>query len=177
VPSVALAHLGCHDPHRWAAVAQCVGADAKTTAGDDVEPELPALQLASDDPAVGCRLPAPAGDPGFKPADPAAAAQQDAGVGFGHGTGAINSKLLRRLTRHKNPENTYHAEYEFYSLKASPAFAPNRLGPIVAHLKDEPGPRLRRRSVSLDSLGRVRVGLDHDAHLPVPAAAAPQAPP
>src|SRR4051794_22999949 len=38
-----------HDPHRWVA-ARRAGADAET-GGDDVEPELPSLQLAGDGPA------------------------------------------------------------------------------------------------------------------------------
>jgi len=41
----------CDDPHRWVAAAQCVGADAETD-GDNVEPKLPVLQLAVDEPAA-----------------------------------------------------------------------------------------------------------------------------
>src|SRR4051812_38361204 len=56
----------CDDPHRWVTAARRAGADAET-GRDEVDPELPALQLAGDGPAAGHRLPAPAGDPGFQP--------------------------------------------------------------------------------------------------------------
>jgi hypothetical protein len=60
------------------------GADAQT-GEDDVDPELPALQLTGDGPAAGRRFPAPGGDLGFQVAEPAAVAQQDARICFGPG--------------------------------------------------------------------------------------------
>src|SRR3954471_25062124 len=63
------------------------GADAET-GGNDVDPELPALPLAGDGPAAGDGSPPPADDPCFQAAEPAAVAQQDAGVGFGHAADA-----------------------------------------------------------------------------------------
>src|SRR3954468_1038665 len=69
------------------------GADAET-GGNDVDPELPAPQLAGDGPApgdgppAGHAPPAPADDPCFQAAEPAAVAQQDAGVGLGHAADA-----------------------------------------------------------------------------------------
>src|SRR3954464_8877835 len=57
----------CYNPYRWVTAARRAGADAETGGGEGGS-ELPALQLAGDDPASGRRLPAPAGDPGFQPA-------------------------------------------------------------------------------------------------------------
>jgi len=53
--------------------ARCAGTDAET-GGDNVEPELPPLQLTGNGPAAGRRLPPPASDPGFQTAEPAAVA-------------------------------------------------------------------------------------------------------
>jgi hypothetical protein len=55
------------------------GADPQP-GGDDIDAELPALQLAGDDPAARCRLPASAGDPGL---EAAAVAQQLARLNLG----------------------------------------------------------------------------------------------
>src|SRR4051812_2187156 len=48
-------------------------------AGDDVDPELPAQQLADDGPAAGHGLPSPTGHPCFQPTDAGPVVEQDAG--------------------------------------------------------------------------------------------------
>ena len=64
----------CDDLHRWVTAAGRAGVDAET-GGGDVEPGLPTLQLAADDPAVRRRLLAPDGDPRFQTTKPAAIAK------------------------------------------------------------------------------------------------------
>src|SRR4051812_21939849 len=77
-----------YDPHRWVAAARRAGADAQP-AGDDVDPELPALQLVGDDPAAGRRLSQPGGDPDFQTIGAGPVAEQDAGFGLGHRCAAV----------------------------------------------------------------------------------------
>ena len=57
----------CDDPHRWVTAVRCAGTDAEA-GGGDVKPELPALQLAGDGPAVGCDLPELLGHLALQPA-------------------------------------------------------------------------------------------------------------
>jgi hypothetical protein len=64
------------------AVVRHAGADPQP-GGGDVEPGLPALQLAADGSAAGCRSPAPAGDPGLETPEPAAVAEQLARLSLG----------------------------------------------------------------------------------------------
>jgi hypothetical protein len=74
-------HSSCDDPNRWVAATRRAGAEAQTI-GDDVDPELLALQYARDGSAAGRCLPTAAGNPGFNPAEPRLVAEQGAGLGL-----------------------------------------------------------------------------------------------
>jgi hypothetical protein len=71
-PARCVGRSPCDDPHRRVAAARRAGADAET-AGDNAEPECqPCNSPVTIQPLGG--LPAPAGDPGFQGAEPAAVA-------------------------------------------------------------------------------------------------------